>query len=417
MYKARQEVMQLVKSSGYMCVHMRRRRSSGNVFIFILFIKYPVVVLDTMGNMTSKREQIGIGNPSNNLNFQRKKNSNWRKGLLAFSAVVTLGGIITGIVLLVVYLLNKTSKSSLSTPTQNGPTVGNEAAKNIERKCLDETALNFFYIDEKNLSGELKNKIVVHDPALCIFDNRVGVVSGPLSTTPIKILNNLPEDVSTNLCDDAFADNFNSFLERDAATPLESSALETRLSYCIYNTLGCQDERAINYAPKSREHKQEICVYKGCNDPLAFNFDSRVRINDPSMCIFETGTVISTPGPGPNIRAGCMDVQASNYNPNVDIHKQELCTYEKQQLGCMDPRAKNFDSDATVNIQSLCRFRTLDQNCSGPFRSFQHELECGLFESECLDHMALNFKDISQLKNVHEIYHDISKCIYEHTPT
>ena len=88
-----------------------------------------------------------------------------------------------------------------------------------------------------------------------------------------------------------------------------------------------------------------------------------------------------------NVVYGCMDEDATNYNPQADAHDPLKCKYEKI-TGCLDPAASNYDSSATHHDQSHCKYEST------------HTFTYG-----CKDEEALNYNDTAQI-------HDPNDCVY-----
>lgn len=147
------------------------------------------------------------------------------------------------------------------------------------------------------------------------------------------------EDVPTNGC--MFRYSFTPYNENFSVT----DCIKLEGTPCMKDSMGCMDTKAANYNPDATEsafdnYGNSLCVYNSCDD-----------IPDTEGCIYEGGyaalredfTAGQCSGYGgmPCTTAGdvlgCMDENASNYNPSAteqifDEWNHVVCTY----LSCHD---------------------------------------------------------------------------------
>ena len=178
-------------------------------------------------------------------------------------------------------------------------------------------------------------------------------------------------------CTLAWADNYN-----ENATDDDGSCVR----------LGCTSMAASNYDGLATDDDGS-CIFLGCTDVLACNYDDLANQDDNSCeyafefyncdqtCINDTDldavcdelevvgcqqpnadnyNPLAT-DPGSCIFLGCMDEEATNYDPTANT-TDHSCYFE----GCMNPNALNYDLDATLNNESLCIFSVSNLPCVLP---------------------------------------------------
>jgi len=88
----------------------------------------------------------------------------------------------------------------------------------------------------------------------------------------------------------------------------------------------------------------------GCMNPNATNYNPAATVNDNNSCQFP---VVQTP------IIGCMDATALNYDPSANIDSG-ACTYSTPIVyGCTDPIADNYDPLATDD-NATCSYTEVD---------------------------------------------------------
>lgn len=82
-------------------------------------------------------------------------------------------------------------------------------------------------------------------------------------------------------------------------------------------------------------------IVQGCVDPDATNYDPCANWPAPAMCTYPPGEIV-----------GCMNEHASNYNPDATIHNAAQCV--SYQVGCKDPNACNYNPDVLFQQAGTC---------------------------------------------------------------
>ena len=125
----------------------------------------------------------------------------------------------------------------------------------------------------------------------------------------------------------------------------------------------------------------------GCMDPNASNYEPQATV--PAVthaCVY---------GTFPEVVFGCMERGALNYNPEANSWSPNYpCVYDEIIPGCTDRYATNFDPEANSNDGS-CIYRIIDEN----------EDVYG-----CMDRMALNFNPVATISTP-------DRCVYEREET
>lgn len=178
---------------------------------------------------------------------------------------------------------------------------------------------------------------------------------------------------------------------------------------------GCVYEDACNFDPEATEDDGS-CDYEscaGCMQALACNYDSTATIDDGCLFpidLYGTDNVdcdgnCLNDADGDEICdedeiAGCLDVNACNYDSTATDYDVTLCDYSC--FGCTDANAANFDPTATVD-DDTCLFcelaidttvTVLDVTCAGDmngsimlegsaggYGSVNYALEGGVFQN------------------------------------
>lgn len=143
--------------------------------------------------------------------------------------------------------------------------------------------------------------------------------------------------------------------------------------------LGCTDESACNFYPGAtvndgtcvypgdlcehenplvvEDHYNKNCecvgtIYYGCTDPTAFNFNEIAAVDDGS-CYYNPGCTISF---------------ACNYDETADFEDGSCEFLSCQVIGCVDVWASNYDPEANTPDLSLCEYEspsfTVIQSCN-----------------------------------------------------
>ena len=213
--------------------------------------------------------------------------------------------------------------------------------------CLDPGAANF------DPAAHFSAGSCVHEgctsSAAANFDPRASVDDG--SCRPVRVG-----------CTIDVAVNFDS-----AANRLDDS--------CEFILLGCTESAASNYERRAT-WDDGSCVpdVRGCVVPSALNFDSAATTN--WGCQF----VPSEPRPAEDLRAGCTDPEASNFESLASAYQVGACRYDvtgctdpssvnylrvatlddgscrARPPGCLSPLAANYDSDANIDMPASCVF-------------------------------------------------------------
>jgi hypothetical protein len=96
----------------------------------------------------------------------------------------------------------------------------------------------------------------------------------------------------------------------------------------------------------------------GCMDEEATNYNPEATTNDPAVCQYP-------PPPQPPTE-GCHDTNATNVNLSTDLHNASLCQYPEPEpepeplLGCTNASALNYDEQSEVDDGS-CVFTTPEE--------------------------------------------------------
>lgn len=140
---------------------------------------------------------------------------------------------------------------------------------------------------------------------------------------------------NTELCAQEF--NFNNYLS--------SLALE---ELCLCTVMGCLDEAACNYNPMACIDDGNCLSAPVCNKDCTLGNIEVVDLGNPCNCLVSVQTVL-----------GCMDENASNYNPNATCNDGSCMM--NVPVGCTDRCAPNYDPEALADDGSC---QTYNTNCN-----------------------------------------------------
>ena len=133
---------------------------------------------------------------------------------------------------------------------------------------------------------------------------------------------------------------------------------------------GCPDINALNYCANCLVNDGS-CVYDGCTDPLALNYDVNATFDDGS-CI--------------DIIAGCLDIQACNYDPLANTVGN--CNYASLYYDCDGNCLNDVDLNGICDeIQAL--------TCNTSVNIFTSN-ECGQWQLW----IDFNSSDLSDFENI-----------------
>ena len=167
---------------------------------------------------------------------------------------------------------------------------------------------------------------------------------------------------------------------------------------CSEDILGCMDfggdpnyvGRPVGYVGPALNYNSTAtiedgsCIYcvNGCMDPNASNYDPLATCDDGSCCIDGCTDVTANNynplatcddgscnyDPTPDIY-GCMDPLAFNYNPNATINQVSATDFSDPCIycihGCMDPNASNYNASATCDDGSCIYPPNVSWDCDG----------------------------------------------------
>ncbi|MDB2317940.1 hypothetical protein N9V23_04220, partial [Flavobacteriales bacterium] len=242
--------------------------------------------------------------------------------------------------------------------------------------CMDQFACN--YVEEANTDSQ---------PSLCIYKTEYLDCSGNCYLDEDN--DQVCDQLETIGCQEEAACNYD---PKSTQAGLCLYPIETYLDCnndCLsdadadgicdqFDLVACQDELALNYKPFASDVDNDLCEYpSGCMDTDAANYDASAILDD-GTCVVEmigcTNSNYLEYSAVSNINnqelcvtpvvLGCMDSDANNYNPSANINTYQ-CIYDIV-VGCMDPLFIEYNNNASKDTNPSSCENVIVFGCTQP---------------------------------------------------